>query len=446
MGVGSLVCRHFGSCSFLQRRLKTVLERATRQQLDWNRKIESHADPNVDASSLNSTSTLSFRDDCKMPFQRRFQDNAQTRPQKAIKELGTLEWVDIGPFGKISAVHGDPLQQATDALLVPVPPNLVPTMGLGLRVLELGGKSLTSALVKRAKTLVTKQLDALHATKDEYKDQADFKHAEYAASRLEMGSVILTPTFGVAKATLLAFVVTPFFWQTSPREASLKLRHTIKRALEFVNESEISTVACPQIANAIYGYEPQNGYKILIEEAHDAMLGLDSDEPKYNLNAVVFVDDDEQTARNFSRALVFVAHVKIPELQTLPAPVYHNRQSERLIEFDESVLGFCKRAFRITYKRYYPKGSKRKRWLRLLKPYVWRPFRALEPPPLLLYKATGQPALLQHGPRPFYKNGVSHVHFPLLRPRMQGLQVGANGQWKARIRPEPIFTSTRSYY
>ncbi|GIX65118.1 uncharacterized protein BcabD6B2_45530 [Babesia caballi] len=444
------VSRCFGTASFLQSRLKTVRERATQQHVDWIRSVEATGSA---ISHTQVSPSASYLEKCRYPFdtdQRVDADETDSATDHKFIDVpdgyaGALKELEIDGFGKISAEHNDILSLDADCVVVPVPPNLTPYSGIGLRVLERGGKKLITALVKRAKVVVAERLAALETMRKHFKDANEYEEALNNAKSLNIGDVILTPPFDAARATIIGFVVTPFFWESGTRNALLKLRHTFKTTLEYLNRMRIRTVLCPPLADALNDCEIRNGNHAVVEEAYDVMAQLDSVNPLYHIQHVRLVHKHLSEARKMADALVEVAHVRRPEFQVQPAAVHFSRASQRVIEFDESVLKFCSHYRKLTYKRHsVVRKSKRMHWLRNIKPFVWRGGPLNSPPPLLLYKATGLPAASQLRPRPFYKDRLSHELFPLMRGPIKGLRVGRSGRWLGKTKQDPIYIQTKS--
>ncbi|EKX72634.1 conserved hypothetical protein [Theileria equi strain WA] len=434
--------RSFGTGSFLQSRLKTIRERALRQQVSWLQSVNANR-------SHNPTDTFKFIDQCKFPFKEPLEE-IHGIPDQLMDDLqtngyqGILQEIKIEEFGTITAEHGDVLQIDADCLIVPIPPNLTPHCGFGLKVVELGGPSLIKMLVRRAKVLISQKIKELKSRKDTYKD--NYGMALDESHKLEIGDVILTPTYGVAKTTILAFVVTPYYWVGNTREAALRLRYTFKRALSSLNDLGISSIVSPHVGESLYGYQPRDACEIMIEESHDIILQLENIIPKYSLKQIRFVDKDYETARAFANALCKIRQIKRPEYQVIPAPVYHSRNSQRIIEIDESVLKFCSQYKKITYKRHSAiRKRKRQNWLSNLKPFVWRAPRLYEPPPFMLYKSTGKPASFQLPPRPYYKKGVSHRLFPCYSGGIKGLRLSKSGKWVGSSKLENILSQRRTH-
>ncbi|CDR98107.1 hypothetical protein, conserved [Babesia bigemina] len=449
--------KHFGTGSFLQSRLKTIRERAIEQQIDW---IKS-------AHVLNSTTQNSGCSPRVHSLTRSRQvcnvqgtpDDTAAVAETSLKPLtglfsGVLEKLELGGFGTISAEHDDILNINADCILVPVPPNLTPYSGfgmcimaaipqnniIGLNVLERGGKKLIEALVKRAKVVVAERLKALDAVRSQFETSQKFEEAVAVAKTLNIGDVILTPPFGTTKATIIGFVITPFFWgmhlpvvnhissENSTRDATLKLRFAFKTALEHINRMHIQTIVCPTLTDALSGYEPRNAAVAMIEEAYDVMTQVDAIKPLYGINCLRLVHRSLPEARQIANAIVAVAHTRRPEYK-----------------FDESVLKFCSKPRKITYKSHkVVRNSKRIHWLRNIKPFLWRNGLINVPPPLLVHKATGQMAMNQLRPVPFYKDRVTHVLFPLMRSSYKRLKMGSSGHWLGTAKQEPVYTQSRA--
>eukprot|EP00371_Babesia_bovis_P000483 XP_001609130.1 hypothetical protein [Babesia bovis T2Bo] len=386
-----------------------------------------------------------FKEMCRQPFGRTTTSNQKVIPALDDQLLdtgyaGALEVLEIDHYGTISVEHGNILEMDADAILIGVPPNLTPYGGLGLQLLERGGKKLITALVKRAKAIIAERMKAIEDMREQFKSPKEYESAIKEFKALQIGDVILTPPFGATRATVIGFVITPFFLETSSRDAVLKVRHVVKTALEQVNRMGISNLLMPLLSDSISGYEPIKGAQATIEEAYEVITQADSPKPVYAIKQLRLVHKQLGEARNIAKALIEVAHEKRPELEVQPAAVYFSRATQRLIEFDESVLKFCSQTSKITYKKHsVVRKSKRMHWIRNIKPYVWRPGRYNAPPPLLVYRATGTPAHFQLGPRPFYKDKLSHVLFPLLRKPIKATRISLKGRLVGQPKQDPIF-------
>uniref|UniRef100_A0A3B0MTQ4 Macro domain-containing protein n=1 Tax=Theileria annulata TaxID=5874 RepID=A0A3B0MTQ4_THEAN len=428
----------FSTSSFLQSRLQTIRDRSVRQQIDWIMATNpiKHA---------NRTDSTVYRDQCKIPFKLPHTEPEETDLLDDINKSsyqGNLEEMVIDYFGSITAEHGDILNETGDCLIVPIPPNLTPHYGFGLRVLELGGKKLIKALVQRSKLIISERVKELESMKASFKDQNEYKSSLLEARTLQIGDVILTPTFGSSKCKLLAFMITPYYWQGNSREAALRLRETVKKSLDHLNFLKITNVLMTHVGESLHGYRPKDGCEIMVEEAYETILQVDKVVPNYHLKSVRFIDKDLETSRTFAHAIFKIRQEKLPEFQVVPAPVYYSRNSARIIEIDESVLKFSSQYRKITYKRHsVVRRSKRLHYLRNLKPFLWRGSRLYDPPPFLLFKSTGLPSVFQLPPRPYYKRGVSHVLFPFYSNGIKAMKMTGSGKWVGVAKKKDIYTT-----
>lgn len=234
------------------------------------------------------------------------------------------------------------------------------------------------------------------------------------------------------------------YTEHSTRESQKQLRFTIKRALNQIQNLEIATVAFTMFHQDINGYVPNNAPDIMLQEAVDTLLQVETSKPIYSLRNIKFTSENDEEVEQFAKATSDIAHTVQPHLQLVPAPVYHSQETRRLIEFDESVLKFCSQYSKITYKKHSSvKISKRKHWIRNIKPFIWRCSRVNDPPPLLLYKKTGIPASKQYRARPFYKGDISHTLFPNQINDIKGFKMAKTGYWKATTKSIPIYIATK---
>ncbi|UKJ88784.2 hypothetical protein MACJ_002030 [Theileria orientalis] len=433
--------RNFSTSSFLQSRLQTIRDRAVRQQIEWIRATNP-------IKNANRTDTTTYRERCKIPFNLPPQEQEEESQElmddiNVSKYEGKLEQMDIEHFGTITAEHGDVLKEGADCLIVPIPPNLTPHCGFGMKILNLGGKRLIAALVQRSKLIISERIKELESVKSTFKEAKDYKKALLEARTLQLGDVILTPPYGAAKSTLLAFMITPYYWQGNSREAAVKLRETVKKCLESINFLKISNVLMTHVGESLHGYRPRDGCEIMVEEAYDCILQLDHVVPNYYLRSVRFIDKDLEASRTFAHAIYKMRQEKIPEHQVVPAPVYYSRKSARIIEIDESVLKFSSQYRKITYKKHsVVRRSNRLHYRRNLKPFMWRGASKLyEPPPFLLYKLTGNPSVFQLPPRPYYKKGISHRLFPFYSNGVKAMRMSGSGRWVGTHKKKDVYTT-----
>ncbi|CBZ53272.1 conserved hypothetical protein [Neospora caninum Liverpool] len=392
---------------------------------------------------------------------------------------GLLQKIELPGFGEINVVHGNLLagdregaepdgrgeetprtrEEGTvwkrreshenalhaDALLVPVPPNFLPYRGFGLEVLERGGTALQKAAFIEVKQKLQQReaaRDVLSTAGSEEGSQPRARHFNFSSGRvpqesvsesgLDPGDVILTPTFGVCRSvSLLAFLVTPYYWQGNSTEAARRLRFTMRRALAELNRQGPGSLLLPFVGLGLYGYEPRGAAEILIETAVEQLLQVDAVEPNYSLRKITFVDRDATNAALLAEAAQAAKRAWLPEHQVVPAPVYWSQNSRRLLDVTEGMLMFCRKHTRLSFKKHHGVIRRQKtHYFSNVRPFLWRASRVLEPPPLLLYKHSGATADWQLPARPFYRQGVSGMLFPpRLRRGFPSMRVNAKGQF-----------------
>ncbi|EPT29064.1 hypothetical protein TGME49_229900 [Toxoplasma gondii ME49] len=387
---------------------------------------------------------------------------------------GLLQQIELPGFGEINVVHGDllsgsdrealqrraeeesagrPGQEkqegnvlAADAMLVPVPPNFLPYRGFGLEVLERGGP----ALQKAAFVEVKRKLQQREVARDLLSGQAGREegaqregsglgflsrrvaHESASEGGLDPGDLLLTPTFGVCpRVSLLAFLVTPYYWQGNSTEAARRLRFTMRRALDDLNRQGPGSLLLPFVGIGLYGYEPRGAAEILVESAVEQLLQVDAVDPNYTLRKITFVDRDATNAALLAEAAQAAKRAWLPEHQVVPAPVYWSQKQRRLLDVTDGMLMFCRKHTRLSFKKHHGVIRRQKtHYFSNVRPFLWRSSRVLEPPPLLLYRHSGKPADWQLPARPFYRQGVSGLLFPpRLRRGFPSMRVNSKGQF-----------------
>merc|ERR1712107_713700 len=80
--------------------------------------------------------------------------------------------------------------------------------------------------------------------------------------------------------------------------------------------------------------------------------------------------------------------------------------------------------------------NQRKDYLGNMLPTIWRAQKVQQPPPLMVYKETGEvaPPDQQLKARPFFTRGVSHWLFPTRRSGYHALRKTAKGHWVGKLR------------
>uniref|UniRef100_A0A0G4HQH9 Macro domain-containing protein n=1 Tax=Chromera velia CCMP2878 TaxID=1169474 RepID=A0A0G4HQH9_9ALVE len=363
---------------------------------------------------------------------------------KPVQYEGVLLSKEFPHFGTLSVIHGDVLKEGAgegksetgseveDCVLIPMTANFSPPQGLGLRFLELGGRNLIHAAFEEVRQLV--------ASKSE--------EGQGGVGGLTVGDVILTRTFGAAKAKRVAFVVLPYFFQGGSFVASQRLRSAVRAALQKVNEEGVSRVVMPALGTGVLGFSPTDIASILVQESIEVLLQVDTTTPTYSLKEIDFMDTDRGGAEALKTALVEAGERWLPEEQTIPAPVYFSKETARVLHVSPWLMRRPLRRSRYAFAHRHGIIRNRPQWyLRNVRPFLWRPARLLEPPPLLLRKKTGEPVspVGERARRPFYHKDVTHVLFP--PPRVDSgfpsFRLNRRGQWVGKIWNPKIHAETK---
>ena len=345
---------------------------------------------------------------------------------------GEVASLDFGPYGRITAVHGDIFNQPAGSVVVfPIPPNLMPYRGLSLAALEKGGDDLLRELFSTARSMYSEHVISPVAESDE----ETARQRQPPNKGLPIGAVI--PVDGSL------FVVVPFYWQGSSSDANQRLRHTLKQVVDFASrrsEQPIKRLVIPHLGRGVYGYEADWSTEALVEEAIEGILQLDSPEAiKTELVEVSFIDNDLSVVDEFKDAIDLLGDRWIPDRRVTTAPQYLSKSTQRLIVMDEkSELSTMRRRDKYKFKQFH--GRLRNlggRYFReTLQPWIWRTQKVLEPPALLVKEKTGEISQKQLEARPYYFRGLSHTLFPVnlrtgfpaMRRSKSGHLVGVNRQ------------------
>lgn len=307
-------------------------------------------------------------------------------------------------------------------------------MSEGLAVLERGGEALQQSLFRALKRSLQEKRRSPLPTFNDYPEESRrqlLRMAEEESKQLRPGELLFVSCFSsTPNAPLLAFAAMPYFWQGSSTEAARRLQETARLCFKTLGDRGIRSVLVPFLGLGVYGYEPKRASHIIIKAALEEILQLDAVSPSYNLSRVDFVDFDIRGAAVLAEALNEAQRIWIPEKQAISAPQYWSRQSRRLLELTDSVLSFCKRHTRVSFKKHHGVIRRQKKhYFSCVRPYMWRASRVLQPPPFLVLKHSGEAAERQLPARPFYFRGVSAILYP---PRVSGfpsLRVKRDGQF-----------------
>jgi len=352
-------------------------------------------------------------------------------PRRALQPeyQGLMHETDFKPFGSIDVSHGDIFQAKADAVLVPMTPNLMPYRGLGLEVLDRGGREMVQDIFAEAQEV--------------WKKKAGGEDGE----ALKAGDTFAVRARGMAADHVL-FVIVPWFWQGSPLDAAKRFRYAVRRALldAGVAKGGFSSIALPHLGAGVYGYEPRASSSVLMEEAVEALLQIEASTPNYALRRISFVDSRQTTAEQLGEALIEVSHRWLPDRKLTTAAQFWSSESRRLIMLPEHKGNFFQKRYRVKFKRRSGViRNERRHYLSNIRPYLWRAHRVRQPPPMLVYKQSGAPAAaeLQPKARPYYFRGVSHWLFPSVRSGFHQLRRSGHGQWVARLRQYRLREDTR---
>lgn len=353
------------------------------------------------------------------------------------KYEGVVGNVDFGPFGSVEVQHGDAFQIQAQTLIVPMVPNFLPYRGFGLEVLDRGGQE-----------LVWHAFEAVR----QHKDIQDFLNDEEVDSGylethgVPVGTVVpveLQSNF--AKADIALFAIMPWYWQGGPSDATRRFRFCISRALGNEGAQRFSSVVMPHLGCGLYGYEPKSSAKILVDEAIEALLHLNEENPRYELQKIIFADRRKSTALLLAEALQDAAHRWVPGRRLTSAPQYWSAATQRLVVLPERPSRFLRHR-KVTFKMYHGViRNARRNYLGNIRPFLWRAHRVERPPPLQVYKESGEPAEvhLQHKANPYYFRGVTHMLFPNRRSGFHVLRRSARGQWLGLARQYRLREDTR---
>lgn len=348
-----------------------------------------------------------------------------------FKQLqGMLGQVELGPgeapieeeaecwrFGSVEVIHGDIFSADAQAVILPMMPSLMPYRGLALEVFDRGGRELVEDTFAAAEAVW-----AQNSEKD---------------AGLQPGDAVVVKVKGQpVRADSIVFAIVPWFWQGSPMDAAKRFRFCVRRAFRALSEKGFSSVAVPNLGGGVCGYEPRRSCAILMEEAVEAILQMDAEVPTYALKRVSFVDNNLETAESLNAALTEVAHRWLPQRRLTTAPQYHGEASRRLIVLPENPTQFLK-MHPVKFKRKHGVvRNQRMHYMSNIKPWLWRAQRVSQPPPLMVFKQTGDaaPREMQLRARPFYFRGITHWLFPHRRTGYHMLRKSAKGEWVANLR------------
>eukprot|EP00929_Paragymnodinium_shiwhaense_P077256 TRINITY_DN39787_c0_g1_i1.p1 TRINITY_DN39787_c0_g1~~TRINITY_DN39787_c0_g1_i1.p1 ORF type:complete len:467 (-),score=108.11 TRINITY_DN39787_c0_g1_i1:184-1584(-) len=428
--------RWAGSYGKARHRYDLIRQRATEQHPDYVRQLKPprpqrriEVDPKLRAAEQEVRQVLSHPDLCRQPredVRLLTPDFYHPKLEDAANEELTM--TEFPPFGRIEVTQGDIFTADVEAVIIPMTANLLPYRGLSLEAYERGGEALVRDVYDAGQVLLDEKLSG---REDQGATTADQKIG------LQEGDCLVVEGRG-CKAKKTVFVIVPWFWQGSPVDAAKRLRYCVGRAMRYVSGQEpghagFSSVALPNLGAGLFGYEPRSNSSILAEEAVEALLQVEAQKPTYKLQRVVFMDNRRDTAETLAVALKQVSHRWLPEERLSTAAEYWSQAERRLLVLPATPNWFLRRR-RYKFKRYH--GVKR-RWRRFyqssMRPFMWRAQKVQQPPPLMVYKDSGEvaPKDFQRPARPFYFRGVSHWLFPSRKSGYHNLRKNSKGQWIA---------------
>jgi len=301
-------------------------------------------------------------------------------------------------------------------------PNLVPYRGLGLQVFDRGGPDLVKETFATAREQYVRE--------QESSSSASASEAE----GVQAGDTVIVPSKAIA-AKKTMFVIMPWFWEGSPLDAGKRLRHCVQQAFRAaVSEDGFAHIVLPNLGGGVFGYEPRGSSRVLLEEAVEALLQIEAQTPVYKLKQITFIESNKETARELHEALVEVSHRWLPDHRLTSAPQYWSEATRKLLVLPAVPNWFLKRD-PVKFKKFHGvKRKARRNYIGNVRTVLWRPHKVQQPPPLLVYRDSGEsaPSGRQLKARPYYFRGVTHWLFPVRKSGFHGLRLGSKGQWVAQ--------------
>eukprot|EP00933_Yihiella_yeosuensis_P007836 TRINITY_DN11301_c2_g1_i1.p1 TRINITY_DN11301_c2_g1~~TRINITY_DN11301_c2_g1_i1.p1 ORF type:complete len:523 (+),score=82.85 TRINITY_DN11301_c2_g1_i1:38-1606(+) len=458
-------------------RFNMIRQRAVQQHVDYLRQLDAprpyrsvEVESKLQSPAQDVKTTFTYPEITRQPTEDELA--AQDRKLRAVDAFsastafeGRIGGVDLEPFGTIEVIHGDIFDfKEADALILPMSRNLVPYRGLALEAFDRGGRK-----------IVKETFDAWHRAQK----KTDYEHEGINSTEgLESGDTVLVNGCNIADQSVL-FTIMPWFWEGSPMDAGKRLRSCVRYAFlaasghrhdteekfqwvslpsvnsgpdgrrwleevhktfigpslieeqsAFVNDG-FTSIALPNLGAGVFGYEPQDSCRTIVEEAVEALLQVEASNPRYTLKKISFVESNKERAYAFHDALTEVAHRWLPDRKVTTAAQWWGLKSRRLIVLPDAPNFFWKR-HRVKFKKRHgvPKRA-RHDYIGNVKPWLWRAHRVQQPPPLLVFKQSGEiaPRDVQLKARPYYFRGVSHWLFPSRRGGFHNMRRSARGQW-----------------
>ncbi|CAD7934765.1 unnamed protein product [Amoebophrya sp. A120] len=240
------------------------------------------------------------------------------------------------------------------------------------------------------------------------------------------------------------------------------------------------TIIMQHLGMGLYGYEPRDSARILLEEAVEAVLRNDEyrfgdvvatssrspsnsgssstsaaptatrpsadHQPPSTLDSrqitIKLIEKDFATCEILRDELVKLEQRYLPERRPITARKFYQQMFKRLIALPEQPSQFL-RQHRVTFPLRHGIIRNRRHWyIRHMRPFLWRAQKVNVPPPLIVESGTGHVASAkqQRPARPHYDHGISHDLFPtaktglhaLRRSQTTGALIGKLEQYKLR--------------
>ncbi|CAE7257600.1 dnaJ [Symbiodinium sp. CCMP2592] len=462
-------------------RFNLIRQRATQQHVDYLRQLDpprpqrtAEIEPQLRSRVGDLRTTFNHPEIMHQPTETALRS---LEPRKSLHYEGRIREVQLEPFGVIEVHHEDifafnasllkgPSEgkgSVARALVLPMASNLLPYRGLALEAFDRGGPELVKDTFHEAQ--------ARHSLEKKLRQVGGEEVAQHEI-HLEVGAAVEVPLHHLAPAELrqslqsskeaeynkILFSIMPWFWEGSPMDAGKRLRfcareafaHAARHCKRVCDSVERSSgiyaqgcVVMPSLATGIFGYQPQDSCRALVEEAFEVLLQLEASEPNYSLHRICFVEANRDVADSFSTALTEVSRRWLPAHKVTTAPQWWGKQTRRLVVLP-AVPNFFWRKFKIKFKRRHGvKKRERVNYIGNIKPFLWRAARVRQPPPLLVHQEDGGIAEDQLKARPYFFRGVSHWLFPSRRGGFHSMKRTSRGQWVGVLRNYQLHEAIR---
>merc|ERR1719343_1219685 len=104
------------------------------------------------------------------------------------------------------------------------------------------------------------------------------------------------------------------------------------------------------------------------------------------------MDSNKERAEALDGALVDAAHRWLPDMRLTTAAEWWGKSSRRLLVLPAVPNWFLKRDM-VKFKKFHGvKRRARRNYIGNIRPVLWRAHKVHQPPPLLVYRDSGEPA------------------------------------------------------